>query len=73
MTRFLLVALLGVGLVAHARPASAQVGKSVTVVDANTIGEADLAKLPGMTAAIAKNLVAKRPSGTGGQLRLPNQ
>ena len=61
MIRYLLVALLGVGLVAQARPASAQVGKSVTVADANTIGEADLAKLPGMSPAIAKNLVAKRP------------
>ena len=39
----------------------AQVGKSVTIADANTIAEADLAKLPGMTPAIAKNLVAKRP------------
>jgi len=61
MTRILLVALLGVAFVASARPVSAQVGKSVTVVDANTIGEADLAKLPGMTPAIAKGLVAKRP------------
>jgi DNA uptake protein ComE-like DNA-binding protein len=61
MIRFIVVALLGVGVVASARPASAQVGKSVTVADANTIGEADLAKLPGMTPAIAKNLVGKRP------------
>ena len=34
----------------------AQVGKSVTVVDANTISEADLAALPSMTPAIAKGL-----------------
>jgi DNA uptake protein ComE-like DNA-binding protein len=61
MTRLLLVALLGMGVVAHAGPAHAQVGKSVTVLDANTIGEADLAKLPGVTPAIAKSLVAKRP------------
>jgi DNA uptake protein ComE-like DNA-binding protein len=56
-----LVALFGIGIVAHSHPASAQVGKSVTVADANTIGEADLAKLPGMTPAIAKSLVGKRP------------
>jgi len=59
--RLFLAVLLVVSLVAQARPASAQVGKSVTVADANTIGEADLAKLPGMSPAIAKNLVAKRP------------
>ena len=61
MIRVLLVALLSAVLVLHARPASAQVGKSVTIADANTIAEADLAKLPGMTPDIAKGLVAKRP------------
>jgi DNA uptake protein ComE-like DNA-binding protein len=60
MTRPLFIMLLLVGA-ALAGPASAQVGKSVTVVDANTIGEADLAKLPGMTPALAKGVVAKRP------------
>jgi DNA uptake protein ComE-like DNA-binding protein len=44
-----------------ALPAAAQVGKSLGVVDANTIAEADLAKLPGMTPAIAKAVVAARP------------
>jgi DNA uptake protein ComE-like DNA-binding protein len=44
-----------------AAPALAQVGKSQGVVDANTIAEADLAKLPGMTPAIAKAVVAARP------------
>ncbi|HZM97069.1 MAG TPA: hypothetical protein VFB92_26790 [Vicinamibacterales bacterium] len=57
----LLIASLAIALVAIANPARAQVGKSVTVVDANTIAEADLAKLPAMTPAIAKSLVAKRP------------
>ncbi|MBM3806916.1 MAG: helix-hairpin-helix domain-containing protein [Acidimicrobiia bacterium] len=42
-------------------PAFAQVGKSQGVVDANTVSEADLTKLPGMTPAIAKALVAARP------------
>lgn len=40
---------------------SAQVGKAVTIADANLMPEADLAMLPGMTAASAKGLVAKRP------------
>lgn len=42
-------------------PAVAQVGKSQGVVDANTISEADLTKLPGLTPAIAKALIAARP------------
>jgi DNA uptake protein ComE-like DNA-binding protein len=42
-------------------PAAAQVGKSQGVVDANTIAEAELAKLPGMTPAMATALVAARP------------
>jgi DNA uptake protein ComE-like DNA-binding protein len=41
--------------------AQAQVGKSLGVVDANTITEADLAKLPNLTPAIAKGLVEQRP------------
>ncbi len=42
-------------------PAAAQVGKSLGVVDANTVAEADLVKMPGMTPAIAKAVVAARP------------
>jgi DNA uptake protein ComE-like DNA-binding protein len=61
MMRVLVAAALLMSVLGHAGPAHAQVGKSVTVVDANTIGEADLAKLPAMTPAIAKSLVAKRP------------
>ena len=60
MNRLLRLLLVGV-LLAAARPVLAQVGKPVTITDANLIAEADLAKLPGMTPAIAKNLVAKRP------------
>jgi DNA uptake protein ComE-like DNA-binding protein len=44
-----------------AAPVAAQVGKSQGVVDANTISEADLAKQPGMTPAIAKAVMAARP------------
>jgi DNA uptake protein ComE-like DNA-binding protein len=60
MNHLLLLVLTGFLLV-DASAAFAQVGKPVTITDANLIGEADLAKLPGMTPAIAKNLVAKRP------------
>ena len=42
-------------------PVTAQVGKSLGVVDANTVAEAELAKMPGMTPAVAKALVAARP------------
>ena len=42
-------------------PAAAQVGKSVTVKDANSAPEAEIAALPLMTAALAKELVAARP------------
>lgn len=41
--------------------AQAQVGASVTAKDANTLPEAEIAALPGMTAALAKELVAARP------------
>jgi DNA uptake protein ComE-like DNA-binding protein len=61
MTRVLAALAFVALLAAHGTPVHAQVGKPVTIADANTIGEADLTKLPGMTAAIAKNLVAKRP------------
>jgi DNA uptake protein ComE-like DNA-binding protein len=44
-----------------AAPVAAQVGKSLGVVDANTAAEADLVKMPGMTPAIAKALIAARP------------
>ncbi len=41
--------------------ARAQVGKSLGVVDANTVSETDLAKMPRMNPAIAKALVGVRP------------
>jgi len=61
MTRTLLVATVLGGLISIAHPVHAQVGTSVTVADANAIAEAELAKLPGMTAAVASKLVAARP------------
>jgi len=61
MTRILVALAFTVVVAGYAQSAHAQVGKPVTIVDANTITEADLAKLPGMTPALAKDLVAKRP------------
>ena len=39
----------------------AQTGKPVTIVDANTVSAAELAKLPNMTPDLAKAVIAKRP------------
>ena len=46
---------------ALASVAYAQTGKPVTIVDANLVTDAELAKLPHMNAAVAKAVVAKRP------------
>ena len=54
----LVLALIVMGA---ARAAHAQVGKPVTITDANLITEADLAKLPHMNAMLAKTVLAKRP------------
>ena len=62
-TRFfvsVLVAAFALNLTFHSA-VTAQVGKSLGVVDANTAPEADLAAMPGMTPVIAKALVAARP------------
>jgi DNA uptake protein ComE-like DNA-binding protein len=58
MVRTLSVLLIALGCAA---PVWAQVGKSQGIVDANTVSEADLAKIPGMTPVIAKELVTARP------------
>jgi len=57
MTRFIAFTLA----LLVAAPVFAQVGKSQGVVDANTITETALAKLPGVTPAIAQAFVAARP------------
>ncbi len=59
-TTIMLLALV-VTMAGPARPASAQVGKSQGVVDANTVPEKDVAAMPHMTPAIAAALVAARP------------
>lgn len=61
----LALALCGAAALAGApAPALAQVGKPVTIVDANTVSEADLAKLPHLNGALARTIVSKRPFAT---------
>ncbi len=48
-------------LATMAAPAAAQVGKSLGVVDANTVPERDLLGMPHMTPAIVTGLIGKRP------------
>ena len=52
---------LGAGLLLLTTSASAQVGKSLDVVDANTATEQVLLAAPNMTAAVVKALIAARP------------
>ncbi|MGH9387249.1 MAG: hypothetical protein ACRD2N_23515 [Vicinamibacterales bacterium] len=59
-TTFLTVLLLAFAI-AMPVTSNAQVGKSIGLADANTVPEAELAKMPSMTPAIAKALVAARP------------
>ena len=59
-----LMVVVALALVGAAQVAQAQVGKPVTITDANLITEADLAKLPHMNAALAKAALAKRPFKT---------
>ena len=56
--RTVIAALALAGVVAIAE---AQTGKPVTIVDANIVSAADLAKLPHMNADLAKSVAAKRP------------
>jgi DNA uptake protein ComE-like DNA-binding protein len=58
-----LARLFSVALIVAAAAAapSAQVGKSQGVVDINTMSEGSIAALPGLTPAIAKAVVARRP------------
>ena len=59
-TKYLIAAVL-LAVAATAVPARAQVGKSLGVVDANTVAEKDLLAMPHMTPAIVKGLIEKRP------------
>jgi DNA uptake protein ComE-like DNA-binding protein len=61
MKRLFVLLVVAIGVLAADRTLHAQVGKAVTIADANLLGEAELAMLPGMNAMVAKNLVAARP------------
>jgi DNA uptake protein ComE-like DNA-binding protein len=52
--------VLALGLLLAGTPLRGQVGPSLGVVDANLAPEADLLKMPHMTPAIVKGLIAKR-------------
>jgi DNA uptake protein ComE-like DNA-binding protein len=61
-TRLLAASALALAVAFAALPTgSAQVGKPLTVADANAVPESELAGYPNMTAAIARALVAERP------------
>jgi hypothetical protein len=64
-TRYRAVWTVVVGLAAFGLSASsvlhAQVGKPVTIVDANIAAEKDLSGMPHMTPALVKGLMARRP------------
>ena len=51
----------GEAALAAGSPALAQVGKSVTIVDANFAAEKDLAAMPHLNAATAKAIIDQRP------------
>ena len=61
MRQISVVLALALTMAVAARVADAQAGKPVTIVDANLVTEANLAKLPHMNAALAKAVLAKRP------------
>jgi DNA uptake protein ComE-like DNA-binding protein len=64
MKGLLLPSCVALGLlasVAITSPAEAQVGKSVTIVDANVATEKELAAMPHMTPALVKGVMSRRP------------
>jgi DNA uptake protein ComE-like DNA-binding protein len=64
MKQFVGIVIVAASIAVISLVGHAQVGKPVTIVDANLVTEADLAKLPNMNAALAKAVVAKRPFKT---------
>lgn len=64
MRQMAAILTLALAVTATARLVHAQVGKPVTIVDANLVTEAALARLPHMNATLAKAALAKRPFKT---------
>ncbi len=61
-------ALAAAALFSLGAAAQGQVGKSVTISDVNIASEADLKALPGLTDALVREIVAKRPFASITQL-----
>ena len=61
MSAFTIGGLLIVLALAATRPAAAQVGKAVSIVDANHATEKELAALPHLTPALVSGIVERRP------------
>jgi DNA uptake protein ComE-like DNA-binding protein len=57
----LVLLALGVLALGVPAPAQAQVGKSVSIVDANIATDKELAALPHLTPALVKSILARRP------------
>jgi DNA uptake protein ComE-like DNA-binding protein len=55
------IVVLVLAALSYSATATAQVGKSLGVVDVNTAAEKDLLAMPNMTPAIVKGLIEKRP------------
>ena len=59
--RLVQAAIMTSAVFAGASPAMAQVGKSVTIIDANIASDKELAAMPHLTAALVKAIVDARP------------
>ena len=59
--RLVRAAIAASAVLVGASPALAQVGKSVTIVDANIVSEKELAAMPHLNAALVKAIVDARP------------
>ncbi len=56
--------VIALAIAGFAVATEAQTGKPITIVDANVVSAAELAKLPHMNAELAKSVIAKRPFKT---------
>jgi len=64
MKKLIQTVIISLAIAGFIASVQAQTGKPVTIVDANTVAAAELAKLPHMNAALAKEVLAKRPFKT---------
>jgi len=64
MKKLIQTVIIPLAIAGFVASVQAQTGKPVTIVDANTVSAAELAKLPHMNAALAKSVLSKRPFKT---------